>query len=59
MVKPICEFVSKYCGLVLAKGTTNKGTKKSIWTYILSGGGLIVKFPKIITNVTFGKGLTF
>ena len=48
-----------YWGVVWSKGTTNKGTGKSIWTYILRGGDLIVKFPKIITKVTFGKGLTF
>ena len=45
--------------MVWSKGTTNKGTGKSIWTYILRVGDLIVKFPKIITNVTFGKGLIF
>ena len=48
-----------YCGLVWSKGTTNKGTGNPILTYFLRGGDLIVKFPKIVTNVTFGKGLTF
>ena len=41
------------------KGTTNKGTGKSIWTYILRVGDLIVTFPKIVTKVIFGKGLIF
>ena len=50
---------STYWGVVWSKGTTNKGTGKSIWTYILRRGDLIVKFPTIVTEVTFGKGLTF
>ena len=48
-----------YWGVVWSKWTTNKGTGKSIWTYILRGGDLIVKLSEIITKVTFGKGLTF
>ena len=51
--------LKEYWGVVWSKGTTNKGTGKSIWTYILRGGDLIVKFPKIITKVTFGEGLIF
>ena len=42
----------------MAKGTTNKGTGNQILTYFLRGGDRIVKFPKIVTNVVFGKGLS-
>ena len=48
-----------YWGVVWSKGTTNEGTGKSIWTYILRVGDLIVKFPQTKTKVTFGKGLIF
>ena len=59
MLPALFDLFGRLLGVVWSKGTTNKGTGKSIWTYILRGGDLIVKFPKIVTKVTFGKGLTF
>ena len=53
------HFQKEYWGIVWSKRTTNKGTGNPILTYFLRGGDLIVKFPKIVTNVTFGKGLIF
>ena len=59
MLPALFDLFGRLLGVVWSKRTTNKGTGKSIWTYILRGGDLIVKFPKIVTKVTFGKGLTF